>query len=184
MSELLNLCKEKMSKSTAALESEYAAIRAGRANPAVLNKLVVDYYGTPTPIAQMAAVSVPDPRVLAIQPWDTKLLKEIEHAINVSDIGLNPTNDGKIIRLNFPPLTEERRKDIVKDIKKMAEECKISIRNSRRDVLDKFKAMQKKSEISEDELKLNEKSVQDITDKFCKKADELAQAKEKEIMSI
>ena len=184
MSEIITRCEEKMNKTIDALDREYAAIRAGRANPAVLNKVVVDYYGTPTPVNQMAAVSVPEPRTLMIAPWDASTLKEIEKAIQASDIGINPTNDGKAIRLNFPPLTEERRKDLCKDIKKQAEDSKVSIRSSRRDAIEKIKAQKKDGEITEDDVKSLEKKVQDLTDKYCKEADELATAKEKEIMSV
>lgn len=184
MSEILDVCKNKMDKAIDALDKEYSAVRAGRANPAVLNKVVVDYYGAPTPVAQMAAVSVPEPRTLLITPWDASSLKDIEKAIQVSDIGINPSNDGKSIRLNFPPLTEERRRDLCKDIKKYAEETKVSIRSSRRDALEKIKAQEKNSEITEDDRKQLEKKVQDLTDKFCKEADTLAANKEKEIMSV
>ncbi len=184
MSEIITRCEEKMNKTIDALDREYASIRAGRANPAVLNKVVVDYYGTPTPVAQMAAVSVPEPRTLMIAPWDASTLKEIEKAIQASDIGINPTNDGKAIRLNFPPLTEERRRDLCKDIKKQGEDSKVSIRASRRDALEKIKAQKKDGEITEDDVKSLEKKVQDLTDKYCKEADELASAKEKEIMSV
>ncbi len=184
MSEIITRCEEKMNKTIDALDREYAAIRAGRANPAVLNKVVVDYYGTPTPVAQMAAVSVPEPRTLMIAPWDASTLKEIEKAIQASDIGINPANDGKAIRLNFPPLTEERRRDLCKDIKATAEDSKVSIRSSRRDAIEKIKAQKKDGEITEDDVKQLEKKVQDLTDKYCKEADELASAKEKEIMSV
>ena len=184
MSEIITRCEEKMNKTIDALDREYAAIRAGRANPAVLNKVVVDYYGTPTPVAQMAAVSVPEPRTLMIAPWDASTLKEIEKAIQASDIGINPANDGKAIRLNFPPLTEERRRDLCKDIKATAEDSKVSIRSSRRDAIEKIKAQKKDGEITEDDVKQLEKKVQELTDKYCKEADELASAKEKEIMSV
>ena len=184
MSEIIKKCEEKMNKTIDALDKEYAAVRAGRANPAVLNKVVVDYYGTPTPVAQMAAVSVPEPRTLMITPWDASTLKEIEKSIQTSDIGINPTKDGKSIRLNFPPLTEERRKDLCKDIKKQAEESKVSIRSSRRDAIEKIKAQKKDGEITEDDVKQLEKKVQDLTDKYCKEADSLCATKEKEIMSV
>lgn len=184
MKEQLTLCSEKMNKTLQALRNEYASIRAGRANPAVLDKITVDYYGAPTPIQQMAAVSVPEARTLVIQPWDISTLKAIEKAIMVSDIGINPNNDGKIIRLQFPPLTEERRKEIVKKILKFAEEAKISVRSIRRDFMEKFKTMKKISEITEDDLKKCEKDVQDLTDKFCKDIDTVAKVKEKEIMDI
>lgn len=184
MSEIINKCDAKMNKTIDALDKEYASVRAGRANPAVLNKVLVDYYGTPTPVAQMAAVSVPEPRTLMIAPWDASTLKAIEKAIQTSDIGINPTNDGKAVRLNFPPLTEERRKDLCKDIKKYAEEAKVSIRSSRRDAIEKIKAQKKDGEITEDDVKQLEKKVQDLTDKYCKEADELCATKEKEIMSV
>ncbi|MBO5909075.1 MAG: ribosome recycling factor, partial [Clostridia bacterium] len=176
--------EEKMGKSLEALDREYKAVRAGRANVSVLDKVVVDYYGSPTPIQQMAAVSVPEARTLLIQPWDASMLKEIEKAILTSEIGINPQNDGKVIRLNFPPLTEERRKDIVKDVRKTAEESKVSIRNHRRDALDKLKALKKSSAITEDDEANGEKKIQNLTDKFCKDVDSLCSAKEKEIMEI
>lgn len=184
MKELLKKAESKMQKSIAALENEYAAIRAGRANPAVLNKIVVDYYGAPTPIQQMAAVSVAEARVLVIQPWDMSTLRSIEKAIQSSDLGINPTNDGKVIRIAFPQLTEDRRKEIVKDIHKLAEDSKVSIRSIRRDTNEKLKAMKKDSAITEDDLKDGEKQVQNLTDKYCKEAEETAKKKEKEIMSI
>ncbi|MBQ2675995.1 MAG: ribosome recycling factor [Clostridia bacterium] len=184
MGEIYSLCQEKMNKAIIALEKEYASIRAGRANPAVLDKIQVDYYGVPTPIGQMAAISVPDPRTLQIQPWDASSLKEIEKAILASDLGINPSNDGRSLRLNFPPLTEERRREICKDIKKYGEECKVAVRSVRRDILEKYKAQKKEGIITEDDLKSSEKKVQDLTDKFCKEIDELAAKKEKEIMSI
>ncbi|HAN44028.1 MAG TPA: ribosome recycling factor [Ruminococcaceae bacterium] len=175
---------EKMTKTIGALTNEYAAIRAGRANPAVLDKIHVDYYGTPTPIQQMAAISVAEARILVIQPWDKSTLKSIEKAIQTSDLGINPTNDGTVLRIAFPPLTEERRKDICKTIKKMAEDAKVAIRSIRRDANDKFKALKKNSEITEDDLKQLEKEIQDLTDKYCKDIDKIADAKEKEILSI
>ncbi len=184
MKEQMNTIKEKMGKSIDALKNEYSAIRAGRANPAILDKITVDYYGAPTPIGQMAAISVADARVLVIQPWDASSLKNIEKAINTSDIGINPTNDGKVIRLAFPPLTEERRRDIAKEISKLAENSKVAIRSIRRDGIEKFKVMKKNSEITEDDLKNCEKQVQDLTDQFCKNVDELSKAKEKEIMEL
>lgn len=184
MNEILKPYDEKMTKSVASLGKELAAIRAGRANPAVLDKVLVDYYGTPTPINQMAAVSVFEARTLVIQPWDASSLKAIEKAILTSDIGINPTNDGKVIRLNFPPLTEERRKEMVKTIHKYGEEGKVAVRAIRRDAMDKFKAMKKSSEITEDDLKEYEKSMQDLTDKYCKEVDTRIVSKEKEIMEI
>ena len=184
MDELYTLCETKMNKAVQALDSEYAAIRAGRANPAVLNKVLVDYYGVPTPIAQMAAVAVPDARTILIQPWDASTLKDIEKAILASDVGITPNNDGKAIRLNFPPLTEERRREISKEVAKYAEECKVAIRSLRRDANDKLKALKKSAEITEDDLKVGEEKVQKLTDKYVKIVDEHAKAKEKEIMEI
>ncbi len=184
MDELYTLCETKMNKAVQALDSEYAAIRAGRANPAVLNKVLVDYYGVPTPIAQMAAVAVPDARTILIQPWDASTLKDIEKAILASDVGITPNNDGKAIRLNFPPLTEERRREIVKEIKKYGEECKVAVRAARRDILEKYKAQKKDGTMTEDDLKNSEKKIQELTDKFCKEVDALSADKEKEIMAI
>ena len=158
--------------------------RAGRANPAILDKVLVDYYGAPTPINQMAAVSVSEARVLVIQPWDKSTLKTIEKAIQASDIGINPTNDGNVLRLTFPQLTEERRKELVKDIKKMGEDSKVGIRNIRRDTMEKLKALKKDNSITEDDQKDGEKKIQDLTDKFVKKVDSLVSDKEKEVLSI
>lgn len=184
MKEQLNISKEKMTKCLNALGNEFASIRAGRANPGVLDKVMVDYYGSPTPVNQMAAVSVAEARILVIQPWDKSTLKQIEKAIQASDIGINPTNDGQVIRLVFPQLTEDRRKELCKDIKKYGEEAKVTIRSIRRDTNEKFKAMKKNSEITEDEQKDAEKKVQDLTDKFCADIDKAVSEKEKEIMSI
>ena len=184
MDELMKSTKEHMEKTMSVLEREYGAIRAGRANPNSLDRILVDYYGTPTPINQMAAVSVPEARILQIQPWDLGTLKDIEKAISSSDLGINPQNDGKVIRLIFPPLTEERRKLLVKDIHKMAEDSKIAIRSIRRDTIEKYKSMEKKHEITEDDLKDAEKETQDMTDKFCKNIDEHCKAKEKEVLEI
>ncbi|MBR3970069.1 MAG: ribosome recycling factor [Ruminococcus sp.] len=184
MKETINHAKEKMIKSLGALDKEFAAVRAGRANPAVLDKVMVDYYGAPTPVNQMAAISVAEARILVIQPWDKSSLKLIEKAIQSSDIGINPTNDGNVIRLAFPQLTEERRKELCKSIKKYGEDCKVAIRSIRRDTMDKLKAMKKNSEITEDDLKDCEKKVQDLTDKFCADADNAVTAKEKEIMTV
>ncbi len=184
MNELIKNTEEKMRKSIDALEREYKAVRAGRANAGVLDRVTVDYYGVPTPVQQMAAVSVPEPRTLLIQPWDKSTLRDIEKAILTSEIGINPQNDGTCIRLNFPPLTEERRKDIVKDIRKKGEESKVAVRNQRRDALDKLKALKKGNSITEDDEANGEKKIQNLTDKFCKEIDELATAKEKEIMEI
>ncbi len=184
MNEIFDLAKEKMEKSVNALKNEYASIRAGRASAAVLDKVVVDYYGTPTPVNQLATVSVAEARILTIQPWDASVLKAIEKAIQTSDIGINPTNDGRIIRLVFPPLTEDRRKEIVKDIKKKAEDSKVAVRSIRRDAMDKLKAKQKASEITEDDLKTGEEKIQKFTDEFIKKIDDVEKDKEKEVMEI
>ena len=166
------------------LETEYSSIRAGRANPGVLDKVTVNYYGTPTPVNQVASVSIAEARTLVVQPWDVSLLKDLERAIQMSDIGINPQNDGKVIRLIFPPLTEERRKDIVKEISKMAEDTKVQIRNARRDAIDKIKALKKSGDITEDDQKDGDKKIQDATDKFVKEVDVLAEKKKKEIMAI
>lgn len=176
--------KAKMDKAIAAMESDFAGIRAGRANPAVLDKISVDYYGTATPIAQVGTVSVPDPRMLMIQPWDASILKDIEKAILASDLGLNPNNDGKVIRLNFPAPTEERRKELTKTASKRAEDAKVAVRNIRRDAIDAAKAQKKNNEITEDDLKSAETEIQKITDKAIKEIDDLAAAKSKEIMEI
>lgn len=184
MQELIKNTEEKMNKTVAVLERDYKSVRAGRANASVLDRITVDYYGVPTPIQQMAAVSVPEPRILMISPWDASSLKDIEKAILVSDIGINPQNDGRIIRLSFPPLTEERRKEIVKDVKKMAEENKVAIRNTRRDALEKLKGLKKANTITEDDVTNGEKKIQNLTDKFCKEIDDLAAIKEKEILEI
>src|SRR5574344_2617310 len=173
---------EKMKKAISVLQENLAAIRAGRANPAILNKISIEYYGVATPLTQMASVSIPEARTIVIQPWDVNLLKEIEKEISKSDIGLTPNNDGKVIRLNFPELTEERRKEIVKSIKKMGEEGKVAVRSIRRDALDFAKNLKKNSEISEDELKNEEDNVQKVTDKFVTEIDKIVEAKEKEIM--
>lgn len=184
MNELIKNTEERMGKSIDALDREYKSIRAGRANAAVLDRVNVDYYGVPTPVHQMAAISVPEPRTLLITPWDKSTLKDIEKAILTSEIGINPQNDGTCIRLNFPPLTEERRKDIVKDIRKKGEDAKVAVRNQRRDALDKLKALKKNNAITEDDESNGEKKIQNLTDKFCKEIDELANVKEKEIMEI
>ena len=174
----------KMQKTVDVVVSDFASVRAGRANASVLDKIAVDYYGSPTPINQVAAISSPDPRSLMIQPWDATLLKAIEKAIQTSDLGINPQNDGRVIRLGFPQLTEERRRDLTKQVKKYGENGKVAVRNIRRDAMDKFKAMQKKSEITEDELKELEKELQDMTDKRCKQIDELTAKKETELMAV
>lgn len=184
MKEQIKHCKEKMQKTLDSLDREFKTIKAGRANPNVLDRVTVDYYGTPTPINQMAAVSVAEARILVIQPWDISTLHSIEKAIQKSDIGINPTNDGKVLRLVFPQLTEEKRKDLCKDIKKMGEEAKVAVRSARRDTMDKLKAMKKNSEITEDELKNAEKDVQKVTDNFCAEVDSMISEKDKEIMSI
>lgn len=174
----------KMKKTTEVLSSQFDSVRAGRANTAVLDKLRVEYYGTPTPINQIASVATPDPRSLAIQPWDASSLRIIEKAILESDLGINPTNDGKVIRLVFPQLTEERRKDLIKQVKKYAEEAKVAIRNIRRDAMEHFKELKKKSEITEDDLKDIEKDMQKLTDDYIKEIDNIAAKKEKELMAI
>lgn len=184
MKTVYETAKTKMGKTVNALVSEFGAIRAGRANPQLLDRIAVDYYGTPTPINQLASVSATEARVLTIQPWDKSVLKAIEKAIQTSDIGINPQNDGSVIRLTFPPLTEDRRKDLVKDIQKIAENSKVAARSIRRDCLEKLKAMKKASEITEDDLKDGEKEIQKITDNFIKEIDELSAAKQKEIMEI
>ena len=184
MNERLKHYNEKMEKTIRVLENEYSAIRAGRANPAVLDKITVDYYGTPTQIQAMAAIAVSEARILVIQPWDKSTLRPIEKAIQASDIGINPTNDGTVIRIVFPPLTEERRKEICKQIKKQGEDSKVAIRSIRRDANEKFKALKKSSEVSEDEEKDLEDQMQKMTDKFCKRIDEIAAKKEKEILEI
>ena len=176
--------EEKMKKSISVFEENLAEIRAGRANPAILNKITVDYYGTPTPINQLAGISVPEARMIVIQPWDASILKEIEKEILKSDIGINPNNDGKVIRLVFPELNEERRKEIVKDIRKMAEETKVAVRSIRRDAIDEAKKKKKNSEISEDELKGAEDQIQKLTDKHVEEIDKILEKKEKEVMSI
>lgn len=176
--------EEKMDKTLSVLQENFAEVRAGRANPAILNKIKVDYYGVPTPISQVAGISVPEARLIVIQPWDMSILKELEKAILASDIGITPNNDGKVLRLAFPELNEERRKQIVKDIKKTAEEAKVSIRSLRRDGLDKAKKDQKEGNITEDDLKNAENEIQKLTDKKIEKIDEILANKEKEIMSI
>ncbi len=184
METVFALAKEKMTKTVNALVHEYGTIRAGRANASVLDKVHVDYYGAPTPINQMAAISVSEARILTIQPWDASTLGKIEKAIQQSDVGINPQNDGKVIRLVFPPLTEDKRKEIAKGISKKAEESKVAIRSIRRDCIEKLKAMKKASEITEDDLKDGESELQKITDKFVKEIDEVAAKKQKEVMEI
>ena len=184
MNTVFDAMKEKMNKTVSVLEKEFASMRAGRATPAVLDKISVDYYGVPTPIQQMAAVSVSEGRILVIQPWDVSTINPISKAIQASDLGITPMNDGKVIRLTFPPLTEERRKMLCKDVSKTAEESKVAIRSIRRDAIDKIKAMKKNSEITEDDLAHGEKKIQDFTDKYIKEIDKAADAKEKDIMEI
>ncbi|GFI43456.1 ribosome-recycling factor [Lachnospiraceae bacterium] len=183
MNERLQVYEDKMNKTMTNLDGELGTIRAGRANPNVLNKIKADYYGTPSPIQQMANVSVPEPRMIQIQPWDKSLLKVIEKAIQVSDLGINPTNDGSMIRLVFPELTEERRKELVKDVKKKGEAAKVAIRNIRRDGNDALKKL-KGSEVSEDEIKDMETELQKLTDKFVKEVDKAVESKSKEIMTV
>lgn len=176
--------ESKMKKSIDNLREEYVAIRAGRANPHLLDKLRVDYYGTPSPIQSVANISVPEARIIQIQPWESKLIKDIEKAILASDLGLTPNNDGKIIRLVFPELTEERRKELVKDVKKKAENAKVAIRNIRRDANDAFKKLSKSNDISEDEIKSLEDDVQKITDKYISEIDKLTEDKTKEVLTV
>lgn len=184
MQEQLKVYEEKMNKSLEVLVSEYGTIRAGRANPHVLDKIKVDYYGTPTPIQQVGNINVPEARVIVIQPWEKSLLKAIEKAILTSDLGINPTNDGNVIRLVFPELTEERRKELAKDVKKKGESTKVAVRNIRRDANESFKKKEKANEISEDDRKLGEEKIQKITDKMIEKIDAAIEAKTKEIMTV
>ena len=174
----------KMQKTIEVVMSDFASVRAGRANAGVLDKITVEYYGTETPIHQVASISTPDPRTLVIQPWDGTLLKAVEKALLASDLGINPQNDGKVIRLIFPQLTEERRKELTKQVKKYGEGGKVAIRNIRRDAMEKFKAMKKKSEITEDDLKELEEDLQKLTDKRCKEIDDLTAKKEAELMAV
>lgn len=184
MDERLVKYDDKMQKSLNNLYSEYNSIRAGRANPHVLDSVLVDYYGTPTPIQQVANVSVPEPRLIQIQPWEASMVKEIEKAIQTSDVGINPTNDGKVIRLVFPELTEERRKELAKDVKKKGENAKVAIRNIRRDANDSFKKLSKESDISEDDIKELEEKAQKLTDSYIKKIDEAVSDKTEEILKV
>ena len=183
MNERCKVYEEKMQKTLKNLDGELASIRAGRANPNILNKLTVDYYGTPTPIQQVANISVPEARLIQIQPWEKKLIREIEKAIQMSDIGINPTNDGSVIRLVFPELTEERRKELVKDVKKKGEAAKVAVRNIRRDGNEAFKKL-KGTEVSEDEIKDMEEDLQKLTDKYIKEVDKSVEAKSKEVMTV
>ena len=178
MNEILKEYDAKMQKTVDVVVSDFASVRAGRANAAVLDKITVDYYGVATPLNQVASISSPDPRTLTIQPWDSSLLKAIEKAIQTSDLGINPQNDGKVVRLGFPQLTEERRRDLTKQVRKYGENGKVAIRNIRRDAMDKLKAMEKKSEITEDDLKQMEKELQDLTEKRCRQVDEMTAKKE------
>ena len=184
MQEQLKKAEERMGRRYDHMCREYSEIRAGRANPAVLDKVKVDYYGSPTPVNQLAAVSVTEARTLTIQPWDASILRQIEKAIQKSDIGINPNNDGKIIRLIFPPLTVERRKLIVKDVQKVAEDTKVQVRNVRRETIEKLKAMKKSGDLTEDDLKTAEKKMQKLTDSFTKKIDEASAAKQKEVLEL
>lgn len=184
MDQRLAIYEEKMQKCVDYLEAEFAAIRAGRANPNVLNKIRVDYYGTPTPIQQVANVSVPEPRMIQIAPWDRSLIKAIEKAIMTSELGINPNNDGSVIRLIFPEVTEERRKQLAKDVKKKGEEQKVAVRNVRRDGVDAVKKMEKASEITEDDRKDLEEQLQKMTDKFIKNIDKAVEDKTKEVMTV
>ena len=184
MKELNKEFDAKMAKTIEVVKSDFAGVRAGRANASVLDKITVDYYGAATPLNQVAAISSPDPRVLQIQPWDGSVLKAIEKAIQTSDLGINPQNDGRVIRLTFPQPTEERRKELTKQVRKYGENGKVAIRNIRRDAMDKFKAMEKKGEMTEDDRKDYEKELQDLTDKRCKEVDELITKKEAELLAV
>ena len=183
MDERIQKYEEKMKKTLASLEAELATIRAGRANPHILDKLTVDYYGSPTPLQQVANITVPEARMIQIQPWESSLIKGIEKAILVSDLGLNPSNDGKVIRLVFPELTEERRKELVKDVKKKGEGAKVAVRNIRRDANDAFKKLAKQ-DVSEDEIKELEDQIQKLTDKYIKEVDKAIENKSKEILTV
>ena len=184
MSDFVKDAESKMQKTIEAVKADFASVRAGRANASVLDRVQVEYYGSPTPLNQVASISSPDPRQLVIQPWDSSLLREIEKAILTSELGINPQNDGKVIRLTFPQLTEERRKELTKQVRKYAENGKVAIRNIRREAMDKYKAMQKKSEMTEDEYKECEEEMQKMTDQRCKEIDTLTEAKEKELMAV
>ncbi len=184
MKDQLAIYEDKMGKAIEALQEEFATIRAGRANPSMLNKLSIDYYGVQTPLAQVGNITVPEARVLQVQPWDASVLKLIEKSINESDLGINPTNDGKVVRLIFPELTEERRKELTKDVKKKGETAKVAIRNIRREAIDFFKKAEASKEISEDILKDLEAEVQDLTDKYVKIIDENVEIKSKDILSV
>ena len=183
MNERLQVYEEKMKKTLASLEADLMTIRAGRANPNILNKIMVDYYGTPTPLQQVGNISVPEARMIVIQPWEKSMIKAVEKAINMSDIGINPTNDGQVIRLVFPELTEDRRKELVKDVKKKGEQAKVAVRNIRRDGNDSLKKL-KGSDISEDEIKDMETQLQKTTDKYIKEVDKAGESKSKEVMTV
>ena len=183
MNERLQVYEEKMKKTLASLEADLMSIRAGRANPNILNKIMVDYYGTPTPLQQVGNISVPEARMIVIQPWEKSMIKAVEKAINMSDIGINPTNDGQVIRLVFPELTEDRRKELVKDVKKKGEQAKVAVRNIRRDGNDSLKKL-KGSDISEDEIKDMETQLQKTTDKYIKEVDKAVESKSKEVMTV
>ncbi len=182
--EIKKKAKEKMEKSVEVLKKDFAGIRTGRASLSLLDSIVVEYYGTPTPLNQVAALSVPDPRMITIQPWEQKMIPVIERAIMESDLGLTPTNDGKIIRLHIPPLTEERRKQLVKVVRKRAEEARVAVRNIRREINEELKRLEKEKAISEDELRRSLEEIQDVTDSYIKKIDEILEKKEKEIMEV
>lgn len=184
MSAEIKIYEEKMLKTIDHVKADFASVRAGRANAGVLDRIMVEYYGTPTPLNQVAAIGSPDPRTLTIQPWDATLLRAIEKAIQTSDLGINPQNDGRIIRLAFPQLTEERRKELTKQVRKYGEDGKVAMRNVRREAMDSFKKAEKKGEITEDDMKQLEKEMQDLTDKQCKALDELTAKKEKELMAV
>ena len=176
--------EDKMNKTLEVLKEDFGTIRAGRANPHVLDKIKVDYYGSPTPIQQVGNVSVPEARMIVIQPWDKSMLKAVEKAILTSELGINPTNDGSVIRLVFPELTEDRRKELSKEVKKKGDQAKVAIRNIRREAMDKLKAKKKSGDLTEDDLKQAEKKTQDLTDKYCKEIDSMQEKKQKEIMEI
>lgn len=184
MNDKIKKFEDKMEKTLVNLDSEFGTIRAGRANPHVLDRITVEYYGAPTPLQQVANIAVPEPRMITIQPWERSMIKAIEKAINTSDLGINPTNDGKVVRLLFPELTEERRKDLVKEVKKKGEAAKVAVRNIRRDANDMLKKLGKTSEVSEDEISELEDQVQKMTDKFIKKVDEAVEIKSKEILKV
>ncbi len=183
-SERTKIYEEKMTKTISSLESDYGTIRAGRANPHVLDRITVEYYGVPTPLNQVGNITVPEPRMIQIQPWDSSMIKAIEKAINMSELGINPGNDGKVVRLIFPELSEERRKELNKDVKKKAENAKVAIRNIRRDALDTFKKMEKKKELTEDELKELEDDMQKLTDKYIAEIDKKCDDKCKDILAV